>query len=169
MCLLNWWLCLPQQSKFLKLHKEKVISVNAIYDLYSFLIRLLVCNSDILDQSTSSSRWWRGRPWCSCVFSYIFLPTLRFVYNVLVPERSWYKSNSSLTAIRDVFWFCHYCIFARVARILPLLTYNHSPTICEVRHPFLVGTGFFSPYRLYYMGSEKLYVVVCILLQSDQM
>nr|AFK44958.1 unknown [Lotus japonicus] len=49
MCLPNWGLFLPQQSKFLKLHKEKVISVDITDPVHSFLILLMVFNPDILD------------------------------------------------------------------------------------------------------------------------
>jgi hypothetical protein len=48
------------QSKFLKLNKEKIISVNATYDIYSFFILLMVYNPDILDHSAPSSSWRRS-------------------------------------------------------------------------------------------------------------
>jgi len=94
------------QSKFLKLHKEKVISVDATCAIHSFLVLFLVCNPDILDQSAPSSSWWRGWSRCSCVFSCILLPTLRIVHNVHVPKRSWSKSNSSLTVLTLLHVFC---------------------------------------------------------------
>lgn len=129
------------QSKCHKLHKEKVISNNATYPVCSFLILLMVCNPDILDQSSSSSSWWRGWSWCSCVSSCIFLSTLRFVYKVHVHKRAWHKSNSSLDSVypvKDMFCFCKSNLVVRVGRIMPQVTYNHSPGVCVAKHPFLV-------------------------------
>jgi hypothetical protein len=48
------------QGKFFRLNKEKIISVNATYGIHSFFILLVVCNSDIRDQSAPSSNWRRG-------------------------------------------------------------------------------------------------------------
>jgi len=78
------------QSKFLKLSKEKIISVNATYVIHSLFILPVVCNSDILGQSAPSSNWRRGWSWRYLVFSFLFLSTLWFVYNFHAPKRSWF-------------------------------------------------------------------------------